>query len=163
MPDPSGPSIHGVSSSDGAEVYLEPQAAFAELGRIFLGSQPLGEVLETVADLARRTIHGAYQVSVTLLEQDGANARSVAFTGDLAVDLDERQYEKGFGPCLDAAEAGTTIQIRDTSGDQTYPDFAAACQRSGVSSTLSVGLPVPQKSIGAINVYLKDNAELDED
>src|SRR5215203_3540168 len=102
MPDPQeSPNVRGVSSAGGADAYLEPQTAFAELGRIFLGSQPLGEVLETVADLARRTIHAANQVSVTLLDQDGTNARSVAFTGDLAIDLDERQYERGFGPCLD--------------------------------------------------------------
>jgi|SRR4051794_14633544 GAF domain-containing protein len=163
MSDSQEPAaLQGVPSSDGADAYLDPQTAFAELGRIFLGSQPLGEVLETVADLARRTIHGADQVSVTLLDQDGANARSVAFTGDLAIDLDERQYERGFGPCLDAAQLGATLHIADTATEQTYPEFAAACQRSGVSSTLSVGLPVPQRSIGAINIYLKNNVELDE-
>jgi len=159
---PETAAVREAPSSNGPDAYLEPQTAFAELGRIFLGSQPLGEVLETVADLARRTIHGATQVSVTLLEQDGSNARSVAFTGDLAIDLDERQYEKGFGPCLDAAEAGTTIRIADTSTEDIYPDFAAVCKKRGVSSTLSVGLPVPQRSIGAINIYLKDNVELEE-
>ena len=80
----------------------DPQTAFDELATIMLGAQPLGQVLRRVADLAQRAIPEAAAVSVTLL--DGDQARSVAFTGDLAAGLDERQYEAGFGPCMDCAQ-----------------------------------------------------------
>jgi hypothetical protein len=33
--------------------------------------------------------------------------RTVVFTGPLAVELDERQYIDGCGPCTDAAVTGT--------------------------------------------------------
>ena len=76
------------SHDDAVNPPLEPQQAFLELGRLDLGQLPLGAVLERVAALAKETVPGADEVSVTLIE--GEDARSVAFTGNLAVHLDER-------------------------------------------------------------------------
>jgi len=144
------------------QALLDPQVAFRELSRILLGS-PLSEVLDRVAHLAKRTIPGADEVSVTLLTEDRDTARSVAFTGDLAVQLDERQYEKGFGPCMDAAQSGENIEIPDTTTEQTYPDFAAVARRAGVTNTLSVGLPIPQRTVGALNIYSTQGVRFDAD
>jgi GAF domain-containing protein len=79
-------------------------------------------------------------------------AKTVAFTGDLAVDLDERQYASGVGPCLDAAVTGQTILV-DTRTDTRYAEFSAAARRRGVTHSMSVGLPIPQRTIGALNIY----------
>ena len=103
---------------------MQPDEAFTELGQLVIGPQPLSQVLSRVAELAKACVPGAEEVSVTLLEGD-SGARSAAFTGDLAVHLDERQYESGSGPCLDAAEAGQTVRIDDTAHESAYPDFAA--------------------------------------
>ena len=84
---------------------------------------------------------------------DGEQARSVAFTGPLAVQLDERQYAAGFGPCLDASVSGGTIVIRDTAADDRYPEFCTVAARAGVGSSLSVGMPVPQRVVGGLNLY----------
>jgi transcriptional regulator with GAF, ATPase, and Fis domain len=90
-------------------------------------------------------------VSVTLV--DGGQPKTVVFTGQLAVHRDERQYETANGPCLDAAVSGQTIVI-DTSEDDTgYPEFASAARRQGVTHVLSIGLPVPQRVVGALNLY----------
>ena len=141
---------------------MQPDEAFAELGQLVIGSQPLSQVLTRVAELAKACVPGAEEVSVTLLEGD-SGARSAAFTSDLAVHLDERQYESGFGPCLDAAEAGQTIRINDTAHEDTYPDFAAVAARQGVRSTVSVGMPMPQRILGGLNVYRFDAAVMDSD
>ena len=134
------------------------ERVFAELARIRLDDQPLTKVLGRVAELAKEVLPEARDVSVTLLDDARAGAagpvraRTVAFTGDLAVDLDERQYRSGFGPCLDVAVSGETIQV-DTSDDSRYPEFSAAARRLGVTHSLSVGLPIPQRTIGALNIY----------
>ena len=141
---------------------MQPQDAFTELGQLVVGAQPLGQVLTRVAELAKASIPGAEEVSVTLIEGDG-KARSAAFTGTLAAALDERQYDSGFGPCLDAAEAGQIIRIDDTAEDATYPDFAAVAARQGVRNTVSVGMPMPQRILGGINVYRFNDSPLDED
>jgi GAF domain-containing protein len=138
----------------------DPRAAFAELSKIMLGEQPLSATLERVAELAKQTIPGAAEVSVTLL-QDGEVA-SVAFTGPLPVQLDERQYEGGFGPCMDAATSGRTITIDDTAHSPSYPDFARMAAGKGIRHTMSIGLPVQRQTIGALNVYGADGIPFDE-
>ena len=140
---------------------MEPQDAFTELSRLAVGETSLGQVLTRVAELAKACVPGAEEISVTLLE--GSKARSAAFTGRLAATLDERQYDAGFGPCLHAATSGQTIRVDDTANEQTYPDFAATAARQGVRSLVSIGMPMPQRLAGGINVYRFDTGVLDQD
>jgi hypothetical protein len=85
---------------------LDPLVAFAELGRMKLGEGDLRAVLGRVAELARQTLPGVVGASVTLVESD--RAFTAAFAGQLALDLDETQYQEGFGPCLDVAQQHCT-------------------------------------------------------
>jgi GAF domain-containing protein len=116
-----------------------------------MAHEPVGRVLERVAGLAKETIPGVDEASVTLMKN--GKPRTVAFTGPLAVHLDERQYEQGFGPCLDAAVAGSLIVIPDTTTETTYKDFAEVAARQGVTHTLSMGLPIATSTIGGLNLY----------
>jgi GAF domain-containing protein len=139
---------------------LSPEQSFAELGLIMLEAKPLSKILDRVAELGKQAIPGHNEVSVTLIDND--QPRSVAFTGDLAVTLDERQYEDGFGPCMHAAATGSTIVIADTADDASYPEFARQCLRKNVHHTISVGLPIPQGTVGALNIYSLGEAPLDD-
>ncbi|MGQ7297302.1 GAF and ANTAR domain-containing protein [Quadrisphaera sp. KR29] len=131
---------------------MSVDVAYAELGRILLDRTPLNAVLQRVAELARDCVPGADEASVTVVQ--GKRATSVAFTGSLAVQLDERQYELGFGPCMDAAMSGQTIAIADTgAGDEAYPGYSEVAARAGVRAALSVGLAVPGRTVGALNLY----------
>src|SRR5215213_9754435 len=82
----------------------------AELSRIALADDGLTAALRRITDIAQRTVPQADDVSVTLLDERG-KGKTVAFSGQLAVQLDERQYENGFGPCLDAAATGQTVVV----------------------------------------------------
>jgi GAF domain-containing protein len=132
---------------------VDPRAAFAELGLIVLNEHPPGAVLEQIAQLAARTIPGADEVSVTLIER--GHARSIAFSqhSRIAAALDERQYQDGYGPCMDAAVSGQLIAIEDTAHDRLYPGFSAQARRAGIRQTLAVGMPTLQQTTGALNVY----------
>ena len=125
--------------------------ALTELAAISLTDTSLHEVMRRVAALAQATVPGAAEVSVTLL--DGDKAGTVAFTGDLAVQLDERQYEDGFGPCMDAAHQGGAIPMFDLATEQRYAGFVSAARRAGVTGMLSVGMPVPGRVVGGLNIY----------
>jgi len=127
--------------------------AYHELARIVLADQPLTATLTRIAEVVRDAVPGADDVSVTLVQ--GGRARSVAFAGDseLAATLDERQYEDGYGPCLDACVSGGTILVDTGVSHELYPDFAAQAARLGVRATMSVGLPTIQEVDGAFNVY----------
>jgi GAF domain-containing protein len=140
---------------------MDPIAAFAELGRIKLGEVDLDDVLARVADLARRSLPGAGEVSVTLIR--GNDAHTAAYTGQLAVELDEWQYERGHGPCLDASEAKLTLSIPDMTDEPRWPDWAARAVQAGAGSSLSIGLPIGEQVIGALNVYAEKVDAFDDD
>jgi GAF domain-containing protein len=134
---------------------VTPVPAYAELGKIVLSGQPLGAVLTRVSQLTRELISAAADVSVTVIER--GRPRSVAFSGHLAIALDERQYEAGFGPCMDAAAISEIITIDDTSASSMYPEFGRQAARAGIKHTLSIGLPViVQGTMGALNIYGAD-------
>ncbi|WP_250036661.1 ANTAR domain-containing protein [Paractinoplanes maris] len=140
---------------------LDPTYAFAELGRIKLADTDLEGVLQQVATLAKRTIAGVDEASVTLLRRK--KAHTAAFTGDLARDMDERQYEEGGGPCLDAAAAAAVQSVPDLTREQRWPHYVPAALKAGVRSSLSVGLPVHESVSGALNLYSTEPDAFDED
>jgi GAF domain-containing protein len=130
---------------------LDPLQAFAELGRVKLGETDFQQLLLRVTELAKQTVPGAAEVSVTLL-QDGT-ATTAAFTGDMALQLDEKQYDAGYGPCLDAAKGGGTLVIGDMKTEERWPDYTPRAVECGALSSVSVGLPEQQSVSGALNVY----------
>lgn len=58
-----------------------------------------------------------------------------------------------------ATIAGT---ITDTASDDHYRDFAAVAARAGIRSTLSVGMPVPQRVVGSLDFYASGRAADDD-
>lgn len=114
------------------------------------GDQMLGEVAQ-LTHLTKQALSGVGDVSLTLIH-DG-HPRSLAFTGPLALELDERQYELGSGPCLDAARTGRTLVVDPALDDTPYPEFAQIVGRAGVRQVISVGLPLAERTIGGLNIY----------
>jgi GAF domain-containing protein len=142
-------------------VPMDPHEAFAELGRIRLADIEIDALLDKIAQLAERSIPGASEVSVTLLY--GNKPQTAAFTGELAKALDERQYERGYGPCLDAADTTASLLVPDTGSEDRWPGWAAEAAQAGVHSSLSVGLPVHEHVTGALNIYATTPKAFDDD
>jgi GAF domain-containing protein len=140
---------------------LDPLDAFGRLGRLKLAETDLKGVLDEVAQLAKRTIPGAEEVSVTLVNTK--KAYTAAYTGQLAVDLDEMQYDQGHGPCLDASAGATTLSLPDMSTEDRWPDWATRALQAGTRSSLSIGLPMHEQVTGALNVYATEPQAFDED
>ena len=78
---------------------------------------------------------------------------TAAFAGQMAIDADELQYQRGYGPCMDAARAGQVFLIRDMRMEHRWPDYARHAAAHGVRSSLSVPLPFQDITIGALNNY----------
>jgi GAF domain-containing protein len=139
----------------------KPTEAFAELGRIDFRETDLATALTKVAELARRSVPGADDVSVTLVGPGGAH--TAAFTGQRALTVDEWQYQQGHGPCLAAAAANLTVTVPDLAGDSRWPAWADRAIDAGVHSSLSVGLPLRESVSGALNVYAREPHAFDDD
>ncbi|SCE78328.1 GAF and ANTAR domain-containing protein [Micromonospora mirobrigensis] len=130
---------------------LDLTEAFIQLGTIRHGEADLNDVLTRIADVAKQAIPGTHEVSVTLIQ--GAEAHTAAFTGELALMLDLWQYEHGRGPCLDAATTGTAMIVADMATESRWPEWATRAHRAGAASSLSIGLPIQEAFVGALNIY----------
>lgn len=121
------------------------------LAKVTLRDRPLDDVLQQITDIARSGIPGAEATSVTLMKDD--RGYTAAFTGQMALDADELQYDRGHGPCLDAGRTGLTMLVTDMRQEARWPGYAAAVSEKGVLSSVSVPLPYQGGTIGALNVY----------
>jgi GAF domain-containing protein len=139
---------------------LDAQAAFDELARVVLSEHTMDGLLQRVAELAKGVVPGAREVSITLVGKD--KATTVVATGDLAIALDERQYDDASGPCLDAAQAGTVASIPDMRVETRWPGFTEAAVRAGALSSLSTPIPLQQYANAALNMYGAESGAFDE-
>src|SRR4051812_48805717 len=91
--------------------HIQPSRAFAQLGQIKLRETTLRDMFQCVVDLARASLPRVTEASVTVVR--GTGAYTSAYTGGLALALDESQYTLGYGPCLQAAAATTVESVSD--------------------------------------------------
>lgn len=128
-----------------------PLNAFNDLVAQSLDEATPESALEKIVRVARETIGGADDVSITMLKNGVPS--TVAFTGRLAMDLDESQYERGYGPCLDAAVGSGICKIDDMRAEARWTDYTAVAADRGCLSSLSVALPESGAISGALNIY----------
>jgi GAF domain-containing protein len=123
----------------------------------------MDNLLQTVAELSKSVLPGNPETSVSLLVKD--QPRTVVSTGQLAVALDERQYERGHGPCLHAARTGELTEIPDTRTDRRWPDYLPRAVEAGILSSLSVPLAIDEDEqvSGALNIYARQPDAFDAD
>ena len=140
---------------------LDPRQAFEELGRLQLSEHSLDSVMQKIAEIAARVVGGADAVSVTLVR--GEHPSTVASTANIAVELDERQYERGFGPCLVAAEGVEVVEIPDMATEERFREFGQIAVEQGVRSSLTVPVPVQPPVFGALNMYSYESGAFDEE
>ena len=139
---------------------LLPDAALDRLGRIRLTDHDMRSLLGEIASLARQSLPGRLEASVTLLTGD--EAVTAVYTGDLALDLDETQYERGHGPCLHAAAAGEPVEIEDARSDSRWRDVLDVAVERGCLGSLSLPLPLHERVSGALNIYAARPRAFDE-
>jgi GAF domain-containing protein len=135
-------------------------ALHQRLAGVVLVGRELPEVLTEIVEISRRAIPGAEATSITLIRDD--RAFTAAYDGQIAMDADELQYERGYGPCLDAGRSGEVFVVQDMRSEERWPDYAAHVSELGVRSSLSVPLPFQGASIGALNNYARKPAAFSE-
>ena len=137
-------------------------SALERLGSLSLRTVSMDDLLQNIADATKTVLPGTPEVSVTLLVED--HPSTVASTGELATALDERQYERGHGPCLHAARSGELTEIVDTRTEGRWPDYTPRAAEQGVLSSLSVPLAIDDDGqlAGALNIYARRPNAFDE-
>ena len=127
------------------------QELLRDLTRVVLADRSLTDVLTDIATIASAGIPGAESTSITLIRGD--EPFTAAHHGDMALAADELQYQKGYGPCMDAGRGGVVLRVDDMRTESRWPEYTARVLETGVRSSLSLPLPYQGSGIGALNVY----------
>jgi hypothetical protein len=77
----------------------------------------------------------------------------------------DAKYERGHGPCLDAARTGTLTEIADARTDIRWPGYMSRAAEHGNLSSLSVPLAIDEDEqvSGALNIHAREPHAFDED
>lgn len=159
--DRAGSSIDAASTGrDVADDEDDLAGGLAGMSLLVAGSLPLNDLLIRVAKFAVRATPGADGAGVTMHE-DGRSATVVA-SAPFVHQIDDIQYGLGEGPCVSAAAERRTFRSGNLGGETLWPRFGPRAGRLGVHSALSLPLLLPDRVVGAINVYASAKDTFDE-
>ncbi len=122
-----------------------------ELAAVTLVGRDLTDVLTDITVIARRGMPGADAVSITLIKNE--QPFTASYDGQMALDADELQYQRDYGPCVDAGRCGQVFLVDDMRHEERWPDYAQHAADRGVGSSLSMPLPFQSATLGAMNNY----------
>ncbi|WP_324275635.1 ANTAR domain-containing protein [Blastococcus brunescens] len=134
--------------------------ALEQLGSLALREHSMETLLQRVVDLTKVVLPGPIEASISLITNDKPS--TAVFTGQLAMDCDESQYGRGYGPCLHAASSGELTEVDDTRTDPRWRDYMERAVEQGALSSLSVPLPISEGLTGALNIYGREAHAFDE-
>ena len=126
-------------------------ASLVGLSGLLTGHRPLRETLTEIAEFAVQAIPGAEGAGLTMLDDD--RAQTVVASAEFVHAVDNVQYGLGEGPCLMAVQTRRTQTSGSLGGDARWPRFGPRVGRMGVHSVLSLPLLLPDRVVGAMNVY----------
>jgi hypothetical protein len=118
-------------------------------------SSRIGTDLIVVAQLAAGLVAPVEYASVT--SRSGGAYVTVAASDDVAVAVDQAQYDDGAGPCLEALDAEYPAAVPDIDATMTWPGFRSAAARLGLRASLSIPLFAGSgATIASLNLYSRD-------
>lgn len=126
-------------------------ASLAGLAGLLSGHRALEDTLVRVASFAVQAIPGADGAGLTLHESD--RPQTVVATADFVRAVDDVQYALNEGPCVSAVAEKRTFTSGNLGGEPQWPRFGPRVGRLGVHSALSLPLLLPDRVVGALNVY----------
>lgn len=130
---------------------LGANAALAELAGLLLSTDSFEGLLQGVAELSVRTVDPTTTCGITLSQ--GGRVMTVASADALAALLDEQQYERDEGPCLQALSTGEVVLTDDLAVEDRWADYPAVAVGHGIRSVLSTPLLVDGRPVGVLNLY----------
>ncbi|GAB2733326.1 ANTAR domain-containing protein [Streptomyces bullii] len=111
----------------------------------------LDTLLRDLTDRAVQEVPGAVACSVTVRRAD--RLLTLAGSDGLPSGLDQRQYENGSGPCVQAAETGVEQYAPDLAAESRWPSYTEYALSAGVQCVLAVPLDVEGETGAALNFY----------
>ncbi len=150
-PDPRDSGAAEFPESTSGDAVSDLAAAYAELQNLLLESPEITNFLGQVASLAVAVVPGNSSCGITL--RRNGDVATIAFSDQFAVHVDELQYGRGQGPCLQALHSGQVVSVPDLSREDRWGEYRVHALAYGVRSSLSIPLFVENETRGALNLY----------
>jgi GAF domain-containing protein len=126
-------------------------SSLLELQALLLESGTLHNFLDRLAKLTAQTLPEGSSCGVTV--RQNSRAVTLAASDELAMRIDQLQYDFGEGPCLETLATGKLHYIADTASEQRWSKFCPAAHEQGVRSCLGLPLNGPNGLMGGYNLY----------
>jgi len=137
--------------------------AIAEAARSMSQPQTLEATLQTIAEVARQSVPGFDQVGISTVDRRG-KVRTRAVAGHLVERLDDLQYLRGEGPCVDTLKNADLVSAPHLRHDQRWPRYVPEAVALGVRAQLAVRLYLDREGIlGGINLYSTISDEITDE
>lgn len=133
------------------ELPEESVERFARVAKLLKTQRTLPAKLESVAAIAKRTVHNCDAVGISLLV-DGEHTTS-AVSDRLAVEVDLVQYHPAKGRVLRPSTTGRSFGSTSSSATAAFPVIAPGAMALDIHSVLSVPLRARDRALGALNLY----------
>lgn len=139
-----------------------PSGAMAErvnsLRELRLSDHALDSLLSHIGRFAIDTLTGWDAAGTSLVA--GAEVATFGMTDDRIRPIDQRQYDQGNGPCVDAIRHGDTFYFTGTEVEPRWRQFAEAAGAEGIYSVLSLPMKADGETLGALNLYSRERDAL---
>lgn len=121
-------------------------------------SSGLDTLLRDLTDRAVEAVPGASACSITVRRAD--RLLTLAGSRGLPSGLDQRQYENGSGPCVEAAETNAEQYAPDLEAETRWPTYTSYALSAGVRCVLALPIDVEGERGAALNLYGVETASL---
>ncbi|MGA3220675.1 MAG: GAF and ANTAR domain-containing protein [Acidimicrobiales bacterium] len=123
----------------------------SELAGVLLAEQNLSDLLGIIVNLAASAIDEVDGASVSMVVHDRRRFETTNASSLVIRDIDEAQYERAEGPCVEAIRTGREVSI--SLPTPRWPQFSERAVRAGMRSVWSLPLTVKEQTTGALNLY----------
>jgi GAF domain-containing protein len=111
----------------------------------------LGDYLDEQAQITHRQLGEVAGVAITMRIADAP--LTIGSSTELALDVDQVQYQIGLGPCLAALETGTAMYVPDLAADGRWGDYGSRAAERGARCCMSVPVLVRGEPTAVVKAY----------
>jgi GAF domain-containing protein len=140
------------SFTGAATGWNELAETLGSLSRSLQSEGDLPSTLRAIVAAAVDTVPGVDHASISAVRRR-REVETLACTDDLALAVDQAQYQTGEGPCLSSLYEKQTVRLNDMAAETRWPAFATRAHELGMGSMLAIQLYVAGEDLGALNLH----------
>lgn len=130
---------------------VEIVAALKEITARITSATALPEAINDLLKVTTDVLPEHVQCGVTLIsEGEPATFASTSLPPEI---LDETQYARGDGPCMEAIRTRDVVMSQDLAAEERWPAWSSTARRHGIRSVMSYPFDVDSLTLGALNLY----------